>query len=203
MKIRLNKDAISDKYFFDNHAIMSYEREYEVISIIYQFLRDLDTHKVYKISYVLLSDDLHLITTSSEKCIIVDNSLDSDMIYEYSKYIDAYILHPMSLSVTFFMDRFAHNDLLEYTEAFCKRFKHLLSEYKYAECFKEQYQDPSRKIIAEPIGENWVLCPECNEAFEVNDNQGVITCPNTVCKMQMNNPYAKKFPVIFVGTRID
>jgi len=49
-------------------------------------------------------------------------------------------------------------------------------------------------ILAEPIGENWVLCPECDEAFEVDENQGVITCTNVVCKAYMNNPYAKVFP---------
>ena len=57
-----------------------------------------------------------------------------------------------------------------------------------------EYQDPNISLTAEPIGENWVLCPECNEAFEVDKNQGVITCPNIVCKIQMNNPYAKTYP---------
>jgi len=59
----------------------------------------------------------------------------------------------------------------------------------------EKYQDPNIKITAEPIGDNWVLCPECNEAFEVDKEQGVITCPNVACRTKMNNPYAPIRPV--------
>lgn len=194
MKIKLKQGAISDKDFFENHAVMSYDKKYEVIGVVHQYWGDLDLHEVYKISYILLSDDLQLVAASLKKCIIVENNIDNDMIYEYDKYTNAYILYPECLGIAFFQDRFAHNDSLEYTEEFCERFKHLLPEYKYAECFKERYQDPNLNIIAESIGENWVLCPECDEAFEVDENQGVITCPNVACKTQMNNPYAKKFP---------
>ncbi len=59
---------------------------------------------------------------------------------------------------------------------------------------KLEYQDPNINITAEPIGENWVLCPECNEAFEVDKNEGVVICPNIACRAKMNNPYAKKLP---------
>ena len=195
MKIILNEEATQGKNFFDNNALMSYDKEYEVISVIHQYFGKLNTHKVYKISYVLLSDDFQLIAVNSEECTISDNSLDDDFIYEYVAYIKSYVLHPKSLSAVFFYNRFAHNDLLEYTKDFCERFRGLLPKYKYAECFKNKYQDPDLKITAEPLGDNWVLCPECNEAFEVDKNQGVVTCPNVACKTKMNNPYAPARPV--------
>lgn len=53
-----------------------------------------------------------------------------------------------------------------------------------------EYQDAGLALIAEAIGDDWVLCPECKEAFEVNPKQGVIKC--TGCYTEMNNPYAKK-----------
>ena len=195
MKVILKQKATSEKYFFDNNALMSYEKEYEVISIVHQYIGELYSGKTYTISYILLSDDLQLVTANSNECTIIDSSLDNDMIYEYAEYMNAYVLHPKSLSITFFFNRFVHNDLLEYTEDFCERFKHLLPEYKYAECFKERYQDPDIDLIAEEIGDNWVLCPECNEAFEVDKNQGVVYCPNVACKAILNNPYAPVRPL--------
>ena len=41
------------------------------------------------------------------------------------------------------------------------------------------------------IGYNWVLCPECDEAFEVNISQNIVTCPNVACKLHLYNPYVK------------
>ena len=80
----------------------------------------------------------------------------------------------------------------------CEYVKLIYKEHEGHECLNEktysQYQDPNIKIEAEPIGENWVLCPECHEVFEVNPDQGVVKCPNIACRELLNNPYAPKMP---------
>ncbi len=44
---------------------------------------------------------------------------------------------------------------------------------------------------AKAIGDNWVLCPECHEAFEVNPVDKVVQCLNVACETYLNNPYYK------------
>jgi len=66
---------------------------------------------------------------------------------------------------------------------------------EFAYYFKDnskELQDPYLSYEAEAIGNNWVLCPKCNEAFETNSKNGVIVCPNIACREELNNPYAKK-----------
>ncbi|ALR31268.1 hypothetical protein ATE47_12375 [Chryseobacterium sp. IHB B 17019] len=40
---------------------------------------------------------------------------------------------------------------------------------------------------AVPIGDNWVMCFNCNNSWEIANNNGVIECPK--CKTRQNNPY--------------
>lgn len=54
------------------------------------------------------------------------------------------------------------------------------------------YQDETIKLKAEEIGDLWVLCPKCSEAWGVEKYQGVIRCPNSICQVKLNNPYAPK-----------
>ena len=64
-------------------------------------------------------------------------------------------------------------------------------EFAYYFAEKKEYQYENIEITAEAIGQNWVLCPECNEAFEVEKEHEIIICQNVACRTQMRNPYAK------------
>jgi len=194
MKIKLKTNISIDN--------LSVKKEYEIISILY-IKWDL-SDKNYTILYYIINDINDIFCGNESDFIITDSKIESDFIYEEKKLLQrytipeqliaSYALHPRNVDVFCLYKALEYTEPIEMDKEFCERFKHLLPEYKYAECFEEKYQDPNLNMIAEPIGQNWVLCPECNEAFEVDEHQGVITCTNVACKVYMNNPYAKKFP---------
>lgn len=194
MKIIIADNAYDNGAMFDDHAKVEIGKEYEVISVVMQYAGEKYSSNIYRISYIILSDDYKLVTARDTECHISDGTVDSDFEYVYCGSLESYVLKPKILPCSFIYDRFMHNDLLEYSDEFCERFKHLLPDYIYAQCFKERYQDPNIKIEAEPIGENWVLCPECHEVFEVSPDQGVVKCQNIACRELLNNPYAPKMP---------
>ncbi len=202
LKIKLKDDIDVDKLFLDNNAKISKNKEYEVTTILY--VKWDNSNKSYYILYYIVNDNYQIVAVNEEDFMITDSSIDNDFIYVEQKLlqrysspeelITTYALYPKSIDLYYFYDVLENTELVQLNQSFCKRFKHLLPEYKYAECFKENYQDPNLKIEAEPIGENFVLCPECNEIFEVKKDEGVITCPNIACRAKLNNPYAPKFP---------
>jgi hypothetical protein len=49
-----------------------------------------------------------------------------------------------------------------------------------------EFPDPKLKIQGQILKDNWVMCPECNEAWEVFDNSGILICPK--CSKYQNNP---------------
>ena len=59
--------------------------------------------------------------------------------------------------------------------------------------FVENIDDIALDALA--IGYNWILCPECDEAFEVNISQNIVTCPNVACELRIYNPYVKWCPL--------
>ncbi len=65
---------------------------------------------------------------------------------------------------------------------------------KFAELYPECYQVSNIKEFGKDLGDNWIMCPKCSEAYEVKNDQGYIDCQNKTCKIRFNNPYAKKFP---------
>ena len=52
------------------------------------------------------------------------------------------------------------------------------------------YQDKSIDIEAKVLDENWVMCPKCDEVWELDSRLGTTKCP--ACNTVMNNPFAKK-----------
>lgn len=58
-------------------------------------------------------------------------------------------------------------------------------EFNYYEINKEEL--PQYSAIA--IGDKWVLCPECDHAFEIVDNPEIVTCSNIACNIKLQNPY--------------
>ena len=51
------------------------------------------------------------------------------------------------------------------------------------------YHDLQTKILGLDIGEGWVMCPRCDEAFKVDKKREIIFCPSKHCGIFMKNPY--------------
>jgi len=179
------KEGILQKY-------LTCGKEYEVIAI--QMTRQTEKTSC-GIQYYILRDNYSLGPYDENYFIISSPQFEDDYIIKNADEYDALYILPISLPIGFFDDWMKYCDEILLTEAFYKRFKHLFSEQQLAEFFKEQYQNPSITIAAEAIGDNWIICPECNQAFSVDPNIGELVCPNIACKTKLNNPYAKKFPV--------
>ena len=194
------KVILKDDIYLDN---ISKNKEYEIITIL--FIKWETSEKTYDIIYYIINDNYEISFASESDFIIIDSKLELDFIYEQKVFVQryttkeqripSYVLYPKSVDIRCLYNALEYTEPIEMDKSFCERFKHLLPEYKYAECFKERYQDPDIDLIAEEIGDNWVLCPECNEAFEVDKNQGVVYCPNVACKAILNNPYAPVRPL--------
>lgn len=81
----------------------------------------------------------------------------------------------------------------------CTEEKEIFSKYKklIAKPYtkkQEIYQDDTLEYIADIVGDSWVLCPQCSDAWETEKYIGTITCPNKDCGVLLNNPYAPKKP---------
>ena len=192
MKVKLIK-YVASQGLASNTYQLSLNSVYEVISIL--FLQNSHQSNEIKIYYYLVCNDSSIGSYSSSYFEIIDSTIDADFIYEYDERINAFILHPKIINKDKFWNSYRYSEDLQVSTKTYERFKHLFSEQQLAEFFKEQYQNPSITIAAEAIGDNWVICPECNQAFSVDPNIGELVCPNIACKTKLNNPYAKKFPV--------
>jgi len=57
---------------------------------------------------------------------------------------------------------------------------------------EELYKEISKQYLrVEVLADNWVLCPKCDEAFEINSDARFIYCPNEECNVILNNPFLK------------
>ena len=126
-------------------------------------------------------------------CISENESeiLDSTYSKEWIKYDDNTYL-PEGWSDTDFLYELV-DDLSPLTTEKFKTMKDKIDNefsYYFEDNLKE-LQNPNILYVAEAIEDNWVLCSECNEAFEVKKEDGIIVCRNIACKIKMSNPYAK------------
>ena len=120
---------------------------------------------------------------------ILESSLDEDFItIEDEKKISFVI--PKSINAGPFYYALIDIESVPLTSEIYHRFKNVIPEKIYAESFSHEYQDKNFNDIAEPIGDEWVLCAGCNNPFEVDEKVGVIKCPK--CYTRQNNPYARK-----------
>ena len=170
---------------------LSSEKLYEVIAIGISRKTDKTSCGT---QYYLLRNNFSIGPYDENDFDIIDGSFDDDYAIVNDQKCNSLYILPKSIDTSFFHNWVLYTDEIDLTDAFYERFKHLIPEKKYAEFFKERYQDKKILLSAESIGNNWVICPECDEAFEVDENKGVLVCPNIACKMGLNNPYAKKFP---------
>ena len=85
-----------------------------------------------------------------------------------------------------------HNPLGDNT---FKKIKELIDK-EFSYCNLETIPETEEPLhTANAIGYNWILCPECDEAFEVNISQNIVTCPNIACELRIHNPYVKWCPL--------
>ena len=59
---------------------------------------------------------------------------------------------------------------------------------------KEEFGTPIPEIreIAEDLGEDWLMCPLCQEAWQSQSTYGMVACPQ--CKRKLHNPRYKALP---------
>lgn len=50
---------------------------------------------------------------------------------------------------------------------------------------------PEIKDIAEDLGDNWLLCPLCHEAWQSQSKYGMVLCPK--CSNKLHNPKFESF----------
>jgi len=194
MKVQLKK---TEKNY------LSKDKIYEVLFILY-FNGGKDKYGIEKfsITYYIINDDYKLAEYFASNFIVVDSSIDDDYIYSTIEIIDwhkpiskhntsSYIMQPNNIDTYFLKEALEMTEPIEMTAECGERFKHLLSKEVYFEVSKEYIQDPSIKIVAKHIEDNWVQCSICYEAFEVTSKQGVLTCPNKTCQIALNNPFAE------------
>ena len=114
---------------------------------------------------------------------IVDSRIPSDWIFRKSKYINTFFIQPKEFSSDFW-DKYHDGD----PEAE-KIFQEVERKIKLFHGDKlEDLSNMDAEFSAQAIGDNWVLCPKCSEAFEVDSDERVVRCPNRVCNVLLNNP---------------
>jgi hypothetical protein len=60
----------------------------------------------------------------------------------------------------------------------------------YKELMDLEFPDPSISKVAQIAGADWLICPECQEAWnDSNSSAGMLKCPN--CSTLMHNPRCK------------
>ena len=88
----------------------------------------------------------------------------------------------------------------------------LLLFYKYKKLIEKEnillfcsefYQNPNIKEVGINLGDNWIMCPNCGEAYEIIKEKGTIECINLACKLKFNNPCAKEFIRKNKGQKVD
>lgn len=163
------------------------KKKYYVISIR---VRKENNSKTF---YTIIHDRYHFNLFPANMFEIIDHSIDNDWIVRESE--NLYEFLPEVISYESFWEDLCDWDI-EAERKFYRRFiGKIYPDGTHGGEYFEDYQDPKIKLTAEYLGENWVICPECQEAFEVNCKQGTLTCTNIACKVKMNNPCAKEFPI--------
>lgn len=57
---------------------------------------------------------------------------------------------------------------------------------RYKELMDLEFPDPSLSKVATNLGDGWLMCPDCDEAWETSSSDGMVRCPK--CRLLMNNP---------------
>ena len=173
----------------DNHGNIGISKDkiYEVLAM--QSVRKSSKWQAFTV-YYLYNDNNDIDSYHEIDFDIVNNKFDKDFIVTPDEYDESLLILPESIPTSFFNSLILENDVIFFTKEFWERFKHLVSQHIYEEILHDEYQSKDLYGIAEPIGEDWVLCGGCDAPFQVVKKQGVVKCPS--CYFKQNNPYSKK-----------
>lgn len=116
---------------------------------------------------------------------IIDDTPSKYWKVRFNKEYKTLSLQPELFYDKYFHDKFSDQDL-EAEKAFFELYD-LMVEEDVTQCPNPKYK------YAEALEDNWALCPECAEAFEVNPDDKVIKCPNVTCGTYLNNPYTREY----------
>ncbi|MGE4399432.1 MAG: hypothetical protein AB7D29_07915 [Campylobacterales bacterium] len=145
-------------------------------------------------SYVVLLTDAsygeELYEWDAKLFDIVDDRIPQDWVL--NKIAEGeYSIHPKE-----FMDGFPSKFNDEKDELTKVLFKIIYEKLKKFHNIMDEKDGMLKSIVvttektATAIGEHWVMCPECAEAFEVDENIKIVKCPNSECGIYLNNPIA-------------
>jgi len=163
--------------------------EYEVIGIVMS-LKD-NQAVVEGTYYYVFNDTYNTINYYDEdNFIILDGTLANDLILVKDEELKSIFIFPQDISYGPFFYALEEAESVSLTKEIYKRFSHVIPEKIYAKKFHNEYQDKTLNETAEGIGDGWVLCSACNDAFEVDQKDGIVKC--TSCYTKQNNPYARK-----------
>ena len=130
--------------------------------------------------YITFDNSLKIVDIQiEEECEVIDN--------KYSKYwIDInHKLLPKEWNYILFLEELVDNPAPLNDDIFREVKERIDKEFLYYDICK--IDKKMVDINAIEIGESWVLCPECDEAFEVDKNSKIINCNS--CEIELNNPY--------------
>lgn len=153
-------------------------------------IKNNDTKKTYLVyGFFSVNESLRYITyedeysplnfMSDDNCKIIDNTYSKHWIqYGENTYM------PQGWNDTNFLYELVDDLEPLTTEKFRTAKEKIDKEFSY---YNLNTPEEPADIDAEAIGDNWVLCPECNEAFEAGSEHKVVKC--TGCYTELNNPY--------------
>jgi len=191
MKVRYNEkkfETIQDKTLYTKlkdeftyiNSLLQTNNEYLVYGIL---IRDAFTY-----FYICEEDQNYPVPYNSVFFDLIENYVPNDWKIKI-KYLENKVITLIS-----FKEMVDNNVFYENLVNGSKKEIEIFNEYKNAYSYQSKhdsiYQNLNIKKIAEKLNDNWVLCPECNEAWKVNKYIGVIKCPNKNCNLKLNNPYA-------------
>ncbi|MBU1628487.1 MAG: hypothetical protein KKH06_00145, partial [Gammaproteobacteria bacterium] len=58
---------------------------------------------------------------------------------------------------------------------------------KYKKLMDLEFPNSSVIKVASDLGKSWIMCPDCDEAWENKSSAALVECPK--CKTLLNNPY--------------
>lgn len=114
---------------------------------------------------------------------IIDNRLSNCWINKVGNTYPMHIKYPSLITFKEIIeDQFFFDKILDCRDNTCSIFQ------KYQKLMDNEFPDKNlQEGIA--VGDNWVMCYNCDEAWQVNNDIGVIECPK--CLTRQNNPYYK------------
>lgn len=153
---------------------------------IYDFLVIGSTYRVYSMRlykgymWYFLSDGYSITLYPSQLFDVVDGRLSKYWLYSFYERIDKLHQHLW----------IGYPELVNIPEHYAGLMDMIWSEgkifFQYKAKMDVEFPDPSVKVIASILDENWLMCPICIDGWESRSTDGMVICPT--CHTVMHNP---------------